>query len=411
MLGALYFAQGVPGGFVGIGYVILLTDHGLNNQQIGAAMGISAAPWAFKIFFGLFLDRVASTRFGRRRPFIILAQFGMGATLLLLLLIDPKRELHLVSLVLLSCSAFAAFQDVAVDGLAVDLLRPEEMGTVNGVMFGGRAVGASVGGGGGVVIAKYFGWPALFCGITALIWAVMLFLILVRERPRDEVSAARKHPKLTLAELRKSFAFAVPLLGIVLGMLGPLSGALTGNVLIRLLRVDLKLSVEAIGTLEGVVVPLTGAAGAFIGGWLASRLGVRKVVVGMLLCIAGTCVIFALAPGHRSSLTFLTLWLGASAFIASAHGAAMYGFFMLLSNPAVGATQFSVFLSAAHITMIWAAPFGGWIADTYGITHVFLVAAVAQLASIAVLPFCDPRAAQARFRQAAPAEAPQAEAA
>jgi PAT family beta-lactamase induction signal transducer AmpG len=400
MLGALYFAQGVPAGFVGVGYVVLLADHGLSNQQIGATLGITAAPWAFKIPFGLLLDRVGSTRFGRRRPFIILAQFGMGATLLLLLLIDPRRDLLLVSLVLLSASTVASVQDVAVDALAIDILRPEEAGTGNGVMYGGRAVGFSIGGGGGVVIAKYLGWPVLFCGITALIWAVMLFLILVRERPRDEVGSAREHPRLTLAELRSSFSFAAPLLGIVLGTLVPISGVLTSAVLIRFLRVDLKLSMEVVGTLEGVVAPFAAAAGAFIGGWLASRLGVRKVVGGLLLCIAGLCVLFALAPGHRSTVTFMALWLGAFSFVSSAHGASMYGFFMLLSNPAVGATQFSVFSSAATITAIWATPLGGFIADTYGITSVFLVAAVAQLASIGILLFCDPHEAQRRFRPA-----------
>lgn len=398
MLGALYFAQGVPGGFVGVGYVVLLADYGLDNQQIGAAMGIAAAPWAFKVLFGLVLDRIPTTRFGRRRPFVILAQFGMGATLLFLLLTDPRRDLQLVGLVLLACSTFAAFQDVSVDALAVDILRPEEVGTGNGVMFGARAVGGSVGGGGGVAVAKYLGWPALFCGITALIWGVMLFMIFVRERPADEAGAAREHPRLTLAELRKSFSFAAPILGIVLGMLGPITGSLTNSVIIRLLRVDLKLSMEVIGTLEGVVVPLSGAAGAFVGGLLASRFGVRKVVGALLLCIAAACVVFALTPDRWASLTFMSIWFASLAFVASAHGAAMFGYFMLLSNPAIGGTQFSVFLSAAHITMIWAAPLGGFIADTYGIPTVFIAAAVAQLASLAVLPFCDPRTAQARFR-------------
>jgi PAT family beta-lactamase induction signal transducer AmpG len=409
MLGALYFAQGVPTGFVGVAYVVLLADHGLNNQQIGMAMGLAAIPWAFKIIIGLLIDRVATTRFGRRRPFILLAQLGMGATLLLLLLVDPQRELPSVGLVLLFCSAFAAFQDVSVDGLAVDLLQPEEMSTGNGAMLAGRSVGFSVGGGGGVVIAKHLGWPALFCGITALIWAVMLFLILVRERPRDEVDPARERRKLTWAELRSSFSFAEPLLGIALGMLGPISGALITNVLTRMLRVDLKLSMEVIGTLEGVVFPLAAAAGGFTGGWLASRLGMRKAIGALLLGLAGAVAVFALASGHRSSLTFLTLWLGAMAFFGGAHGASMYGFFMMLSNPAVGATQFSAFLSAALITSIWAAPLGGWIADTYGITTLFLVAALAQLTSLGLLPFCDPHKARARFRPAAAGGTPPAE--
>jgi MFS family permease len=355
----------------------------------------------------------------------------MGATLLFLLLVDPQRDLLFVGVVLFFGSAFASFQDVGVDALAVDLLRTEEMGIGNGTMWAGRAVGTAVGGGGGMVVAKYLGWSALICGITGLIWMVTLFLILVPERPRDEEDPAHEHPKQaspelrnslqrgdaapkmevrttkqTLAELRKSFSFAAPLVGIVLGMLGPISGALTTNVFIRYLRVDVKLSTEALGTLEAVIAPLAGAGGGFLGGWLASRFGMRKVIGVLLICLGVAGLVFAFLPEHRSSLTFLTLWLATATFIGGAYSACMYGLFMMLSNPAVGATQFSIFLAAAALTGIWGPALGGWIADSYSVTTLYLVAAAAQVASIVLLPFCDPREAKARFRMEAAGGAP-----
>lgn len=79
VLSALYFAQGLPWGFISVGYVIYLTGLGLDNTAIGAALGLAYVPWSFKVIWGPVLDRFASRRFGRRRPFILLAELGMAS--------------------------------------------------------------------------------------------------------------------------------------------------------------------------------------------------------------------------------------------------------------------------------------------------------------------------------------------
>ena len=116
---ALYFAQGIPWGFVAEGYVVFLTDQGLDNTAVGGAMALAYMPWAFKIIWGPLIDRFPSARFGRRRPYIIGAEFLMGATMLVLLAINPKSGLNIVGAVLFLHNTFAALQDVAVDALAV----------------------------------------------------------------------------------------------------------------------------------------------------------------------------------------------------------------------------------------------------------------------------------------------------
>ena len=83
VLSALYFAQGLPWGFISVGYVVLLSDLGMDNTSVGQAMGLAYLPWSFKFLAGPLLDRMTRTRWGRRRPFIIAAEALMGLSLLM----------------------------------------------------------------------------------------------------------------------------------------------------------------------------------------------------------------------------------------------------------------------------------------------------------------------------------------
>jgi PAT family beta-lactamase induction signal transducer AmpG len=122
VLAALYFAQGIPWGFISVGYVVFLTDQGASNTAVGSALALAYLPWSFKWLVGPFIDRFPSRLFGRRRPYIVVAQFLMGLTILALIAIDPARHLGWVSVALFAHNTFAAIQDVATDALAIDVL-------------------------------------------------------------------------------------------------------------------------------------------------------------------------------------------------------------------------------------------------------------------------------------------------
>lgn len=403
--GALYLAQGVPAGFLFVGYVVFLTDQGLSNEAIGGAVGLMSIPLALKLVWALVIDRFPSRRFGRRRPFIIGAELGMGLSLLTLLFLDPKRDLSLISGVLILYSTFVSVQDVATDAMAVDLLQTGERGTANGVMWASKSVGITVGGGGGSVVAKHLGWPALIVIITAILWAVMALVLFLRERPRAEEATAERSPRLTLAELRRSFAFSTPIVGAAIALFTPVGPALISTVFTRMLRADLKLSLEAIGLLAGVIEPISGIAGALLGGVLADRLGTRRVLGFMMAAFGATLGLFALTRSLWTSFPYLVGCSIAVQVFGCASGAAMAGLFMRLANPAVGATQLAIFMSLSGLSNVWGAPLGGRIADAYGAHASYAAAAVLQVVFIGLLPFCDPRATEARFR-AEPAVSP-----
>ncbi len=405
--GALYFAQGVPWGFIAVGFVVFLTDLGLDNTAVGSALGLAYLPWSFKVVFGPLIDRFPSRRWGRRRPFIITAELGMGLSMLALLLVSPAEQLGWLSAVLFIHNVFAAMQDVAVDALAVDVLEPDERGRANSVMWACKSAGVAAGGGGGTVIAKHLGWNGLFVLIAVLILAIMVLVVLVRERtaPRDGESVA-EDLKLSWKELKRSFNFATPLVGLAASMVTVVGTALTIAVFTRTIRAELAFSAETIGVISGVLEPVSGVIGALIGGVVADRVGVRRAMGGFMAVCALALLAFSFmlhgAPSPTEVAVFVAIHHGAF----YAFNAAALGFYMTMSNPAIGATHFAVFMAGTNLTYAWASPAGGMIADRWGVATTYLVAAGLQLLAVGILPFCDPEVAERRFRATNQAEAP-----
>jgi PAT family beta-lactamase induction signal transducer AmpG len=424
--GALYFAQGVPWGFVSVAYLTYLTDRGLSNTEVGAALGLAYLPWSFKVFWGPIIDRFPSARFGRRRPFIIGSELLMGLTLLFMAPLFATGDLALINKLVFLHNTFAALQDVSVDALAVDLLPDHERAKTNGIMWACKVGGSMVGGGGSMLLVKRVGWSPILIGMTVLMWAIMLFVLLIRERPAGQDAAAvaairRKSSEVGaglagwlkrvadewhLKDLWYSFAFPTAIAAVLVALFTPAGYALTTPVFARMLRADLKLSEEMIGLLNSVVANGSGVAGALIGGFFADRVGKRKVIAVFMVLIAAALAVFALVPQHWASLRFLTVWIVVFQMAVTGYSAAALGFFMTLSNPVVGATNFALYMAATNLAYRITAEAGGFLADKYGVAAMFGIAAVIQLVSIAILPFCDPRIAEERFRRSASREIP-----
>jgi predicted MFS family arabinose efflux permease len=70
---------------------------------------------------------------------------------------------------------------------------------------------------------------------------------------------------------------------------------------------------------------------------------------------------------------------------------------MSIANPAIGATQFAMYMAATNLTYSWTSPYGGRIADADGYAAMFLVAAAIQVCAIAVLPIASPKGAREHY--------------
>src|SRR5262245_57419141 len=119
----LYVAQGLPFGLFTYPIPAWLTEQGASLEQVVKFGAISFLPWGFKFAVAPFMDVIAFRAMGRRRPWIIGAQIGLVLALLALAASPhPLGNLELFQWLAFCVSLFAATQDVAVDGMSIDIL-------------------------------------------------------------------------------------------------------------------------------------------------------------------------------------------------------------------------------------------------------------------------------------------------
>jgi MFS transporter, PAT family, beta-lactamase induction signal transducer AmpG len=185
VLSALYFVQGLPYGFQGA-LAVYLRERNVPLTVIGF-LGILASPWMFKALWAPLVDRYSIRSFGKRKSWIVPTQIALALTSIAGIFVKlPEGLFILLSLVFLM-NLFAATMDIAVDGLAVDLLEPSEMGPGNAAQVVGYKIGMLTGGGLLVYISAYIGWQGLFACMGGLVLLVTLFtMVMVHEKSTQE---------------------------------------------------------------------------------------------------------------------------------------------------------------------------------------------------------------------------------
>lgn len=184
----LYLAQGFPQGVFFVAIPTWLAANGQSTAVIASAAAAAAFPWSFKFLAGLFMDRYTWRPMGRRRPWLIGAQTGIAACLLIAALISPAPDdTAVVIAIILILSTLTAVQDVALDALVVDLTPDGEMGRMNGFMFGGKVIGIA----GGIAITSYllehYGFSIAMLGML-ICFAIPAFAVVsIRERKGEKL--------------------------------------------------------------------------------------------------------------------------------------------------------------------------------------------------------------------------------
>ncbi|XP_074059109.1 major facilitator superfamily domain-containing protein 3 [Macrotis lagotis] len=166
LLGALYLVQGLPHGLQAGLLPLLLRSHGLSLTRVGLTRALHA-PWLLKLAWAPLLDRRGSPR-----AWLALSTAALGLVCALLAALPPEAGPGPglpagAAALLLLLHAGAAVQDVALDGLAVRLLAPAELGAGNTVQVVAYKLGAALAGGGLLALSPGLGWGPLFLGLAS----------------------------------------------------------------------------------------------------------------------------------------------------------------------------------------------------------------------------------------------------
>ena len=185
LLSCLYFSQGLPFGFFSQAIPPILRDRGIDLEKIGL-ISLIGVPWAFKFLWAPYVDQYGSRRLGRHKSWILPMQACFMMLMLVLALFDPNTingpGLYYLLFICFLINLFAATQDIATDGLAVQTLAPAERGLGNSVQVGAYRVGMLFGGGILLILLDSVGWESAFYLLALALLLVTIPVFYHREK-------------------------------------------------------------------------------------------------------------------------------------------------------------------------------------------------------------------------------------
>jgi PAT family beta-lactamase induction signal transducer AmpG len=391
----LYITQGIPVGLLMVAIPAWLAANGASAAQVGTFIGIAFLPWSLKLANGLLMDRFCYRPMGRMRAWIIGSQAMMIVTLLVIAVLAPgAADITLLAVLGFALNLCATFNDVAVDGMAVDLVPGEERERTAAFMGGGQAVGIS-----GTAALSGFMLASGGIAMAAIACAVLVSLLtvvvtLLRERPQERFlpwTAGTASPECLAGGqdallpiigkvLRGLFAWRTLLFLAGAGMITSTAGM--ADVFGPSFSVsELGWSSEYYSSYLSISIALIAISVMALMGPLISRFGAARVftLFTSLLIVTNLSAYFSLSgyfgPDHFGTLAMqVWIFLYWGAFVGSAM--LIIAWTMNLTNPVVAASQFALFMAIPNLVRSFGAGAHGQLIDSYGYGAAFLVAAI-----------------------------------
>ena len=395
----LYVAQGVPIGLFWFAIPAWMAANGAGASDVGYVLALTALPWTLKLVNGFIMDRYTFLAMGRRRIWIIGAQMVMIALLVGCALIGPGvTDILLLGMAGFIVNMATTFQDVGVDGLAVDIMKEEERARASGMMFGGQAIGISASTAfSGLAIAR-LGPSAAYLLSASFVGIITLYLLLLRERPGERLvpwSAGDVHPRnraihvgqwwpilksTVVSMIRPVSLFWLPVLlvrGFHYGMFAgvtPLIG--TG---------DVGWSEVHVTSVVGSAQLVAGILGLTLGGWLGDTFGAKRSTSAMFAALMSVSAAMWFSVAHWGEPAYFTAfvyaWYGLDVLVT----VVALPISMRLCDPRVAATQFTLYMATANFGTSVGAWVLGFSRASSGLPLMFVVVFALHLAGLMLM--------------------------
>ncbi|WP_437735180.1 MFS transporter [Sorangium sp. So ce1335] len=370
-LAALYFAQGIPFGFQATALPVFLRASGVSLAGVGFA-GALALPWVAKALWAPLVDRFGWERIGRRRSWILPLGALLALTCAAAAFVPPSRHLGALLALVFLMNLLAATQDIAVDGLAIDLLGRGELGLANAAQVVGYKAGMLVAGGLLVWASAWIGWRGQFGAMAALVLLSTLASLALREPPAGEIEARDRR---SLREVLATVLAALRAPGAlwVVAFLGTYKlGESIVDVMFKPFLVDAGFPPHRIGLWVGTYGLVASIAGSLAGGLLAHRLPLLAAVgVSSALrsfAMAGEWYLAAAGTPTAGAVIAVTV---AEHLFGGAVTTTVFAFMMSRVRRSVGATHYTLLASVEVLgksPAVWAS---GVLAERLGYAALF----------------------------------------
>ena len=350
---------------------------------------------------------------GRRRPWVLGAQLGMTLSFFGLILIEnPVEQIGLLMFLGLFINVFAATQDVAVDGMAIDVTPVDEQGRLNGFMVFGKAAGWGITSAvTGVMLVK-FGM-----GVTAITAAAVQAIILLGFMLTVERRGERRmpwSPGEAKSERRTDSSFAglarnlnavlwtrVSLIVMAIMFVDGFIGGY-GHALMPIAAINLFGFTTPEWSQLVAIMGLSGAAVALAMGPMIDRFGAKRMLVLTISLVAVHAFLLAETQYLWENATYVKVMLSAWVLLGPVTMVCMIALAMTICAGTISATQFAIYMSLANLGSSAGSKTYGVIAEQTSYGEAYLLLGSITVAMIAIIFFHRHRPEKPKGRKRAP---------
>ena len=376
------FSSGLPLLLTGSVLQAWLKDGGIDLTRIGL-FALVGLPYTLKFLWSPLFDRYALP-LGRRRGWMALMQLSVAGALLLLSMTQPAADhLWLVMLAGLLVTFFAASQDIVIDAYRRESMAESELGLGSALYVNGYRVGMLLAGGGGLILADWMSFEAMYRLMAVFMAACVVVTLLAPEPPLPE-GRPRNLREAVVLPFRDYFSRDGAWLILAFILLYKL-----GDTMASAMTTPFYLDLGYSKTEIGAVVKLFGfwatLAGGTLGGLWILRAGMHRALwlfgFGQMISTFGFVVLAQLPPSEVAlaavvAIENLTAGMGTAAFV---------GFMAALTDRRFTATQYALLSSLMGVPRVLLSAPTGWLAQTLGWSGFFLLCVLIAIPGLLML--------------------------
>ncbi len=375
-LSNLYFAQGLPNGFLFFALNTYYASQGATVAELAKFSSLLLLPWIFKGFFSPLIDSFTIRKFGRRRFWILSSQIVIVCLLLPLTLLGSELPISTMGLVVMTINFSIAFLDLSTDALAADSLEEITLSKANGLMWGSKVVGNAVGMFLGITL--FFAYD-ISVGIAVLIGLMMMiFLVPLYSKELDfkvgyESLSIKKNflpPLDLLKEIVKVFEDTRARWAVVFILFINLGLGVFEPVYNKFFLEELKWTGEMIGNIRTWSLLAGGATGLFVGllGTYYQRHLLLFLFISIQITVYGLLGLYV----DQISNTSAYMIIFALDMTGAAISVCMFTIFMSLCTSQSSATNFGIFMALLNLSNYTGNQIAPGLMEGYSYSGSFL---------------------------------------
>ncbi|MBK8876428.1 MAG: MFS transporter [Bacteroidetes bacterium] len=376
---ALYFAQGVPEGMLAFGIPAWMAMNGKSPGEIAGFAVVTVLPWSLKFIVAPLMDRYTYLPMGRKRPWILLGQIGLVVSCISMAYIpDPLNNLNQLMIAGFFVSFFGAFQDVATDGMAVDIIPAHQQAKANGLMWGSKIIGISLSLAIGSWLLNKYNFNIAILMLAVVIGIVMLVPLLLRERQGEKLvpwtsgEASTETKKLQIESWRQIFkslysAFRLRnSLIIALILFISMGGFKYVSTLLPIFTVkELSWTNLDYSNYYATAKLFGGIVGMLIGGFLIDKFGKKRMMNFYFLSSIFFIIIFVLSTSYWHNKNFIFAFMIVQNVLYTFVSIGIFAIAMQCCWKKVSASQFTLFMTIGNLGQTTFAALIGPVRDNF----------------------------------------------